>query len=636
MNEERRSISEPTENEIEEAKKWWESEIARRKREGKLRDISPSDLDCILTQSKNWYETDGNEKREGKPAKLAGTKLDTEDLRKPLPGAILVGADLRWANLYETDLAGANLWRARLRGAMLIRASFDPDETKKSGQGESMSPHAVIYSLKGEVDGTRLTGTLVGPQIADEERSSEPKVRAADLTDADLQEAHLRDARLATVTGLRADRLRGADLTNAKLPPDIARFDTLTQVEKISQNASTTFFALLAASLYSWLTIATTTDVALLTDRTSTPLPIINTNISLPAFYLTAPLILLATYLYLHFYLQRLWQGLSTLPAFFPDGKALDEKVYPWLLNGLVRAHFLRLKFDRPALSRLENYLSIVLAWCVVPLTLLAFWLRYLPRHDWSGALLLLCFFVVATGFGRYSYLLAVDTLSGEKQELETAKAKQAKRGYRPDRWTIVFSALALIFTLRAAINPIGPDDWRPRPRQQDWWPHQHGVMAGLTGYLSFLPKYGTYADLRDAEVSVKPANWTGQDKLAPTEMAQVKGADLRERDLRAAVANNAFLVKARLDKADLQGANFQGADLREVDFAGADLRRTELGGANLEDAKNLSQEQLDVACGDKATKLPKGLTINLCGSKQRTPAVKNSIPNPIATEKKH
>jgi uncharacterized protein YjbI with pentapeptide repeats len=108
--------------------------------------------------------------------------------------------------------------------------------------------------------------------------------------------------------------------------------------------------------------------------------------------------------------------------------------------------------------------------------------------------------------------------------------------------------------------------------------------------------------------------------------MAQVKGADLRKRDLRAAVANNAFLVKARLDKANLQGANFQGADLREVDFAGADLRRTELGGANLEDAKNLSQEQLDVACGDKATKLPKGLTINLCGSKQRTPAVKNSI----------
>jgi hypothetical protein len=48
-----------------------------------------------------------------------------------------------------------------------------------------------------------------------------------------------------------------------------------------------------------------------------------------------APLILLGVYFYLHLYLQRLWRDLSTLPAVFPDGEALDEKAYPWLLNGL-------------------------------------------------------------------------------------------------------------------------------------------------------------------------------------------------------------------------------------------------------------------------------------------------------------
>ena len=164
--------------------------------------------------------------------------------------------------------------------------------------------------------------------------------------------------------------LAGAVLTNAKLPDDIDKFDQLTHAAETSKHAGTTFFALLAASLYSWLTIGTTTDVALITGAASSPLPIINTNIALSGFYWVAPLILLGVYFYLHLYLQRLWRDLASLPAVFPDGEALDGKAYPWLLNGLVRAHFARLKLgDRP-LSRLENLVSIALAWWVVPFTL--------------------------------------------------------------------------------------------------------------------------------------------------------------------------------------------------------------------------------------------------------------------------
>ena len=145
------------------------------------------------------------------------------------------------------------------------------------------------------------------------------------------------------------------------------------------------FFGLLAASLYSWLTIATTTDVALITGTASSPLPIINTNIALSGFYLAAPLILLAVYFYFHLYLQRLWGDLASLPAVFPDGEALDRKAYPWLLNGLVRKHFKKLELAQRPLTRVENVVSILLAWWVVPFTLFAFWLRFLPRHDWLG-----------------------------------------------------------------------------------------------------------------------------------------------------------------------------------------------------------------------------------------------------------
>ena len=50
-------------------------------------------------------------------------------------------------------------------------------------------------------------------------------------------------------------------------------------------------------------------------------------------------------------------------------------------------------------------------------------------------------------------------------------------------------------------------------------------------------------------------------------------------------------------------------ADLSEADLTDADLSEADLGGAN-----NLSQGQLEQACGDDETKLPEGLTIKPCG----------------------
>ena len=593
------------------ARTWWESNGNK----GELRDITREDLNRILEASGKWYAT---ARKEGEAAKLAGVNLDKEELWGALLGAVLADADLQWANLDQAKLEGANLWGAQLRGAMPIRASFDWDEGSNGGQaGPDLSRAA--YSIEAELQGAKLAGTIVERPEPAAHGSSALHHLVADLTAADLQDAHLRDGRLASVTGLPAESLRGADLTNAKLPPDIAKFDALTQVEKISQNAGTTFFGLLGACLYSWLTIATTTDVALITDRTSTPLPIISTQISLPWVYLAAPLIVLSAYLYLQLYLQRLWQGLSTLPAVFPDGKALDEKSYPWLLNGLVRAHFFRLALDQRPLSSLENYLTIFLAWWVVPLTLIAFWLRYLPRHDWWGTTWLVVFIAIATGFGVYSYRLAVRTLSGVRHH---------GHAYRLDRWTLIVSLLTLFLSINAGINPVGSQSWRPS--QWDWWPDPPGIRAGVAGYLSLLPWYRTSADLRDAEVSTKPANWTARKESLETEITQVKGADLRDQDLRAAVANDAFLVKARLVGADLRGAslrradlqeailsgaNLGDADLREADLKGANLFETDLRGANLQDAKNLSQQQLNTACANEETKLPKGYTIKPCVS---------------------
>ena len=79
-----------------------------------------------------------------------------------------------------------------------------------------------------------------------------------------------------------------------------------------------------------------------------------------------APFLLLCVYFYFHFYLQKLWEELSSFPAVFSDGRSLYTKADPWLLNDLVRAHLPMLKTNRPFLSYFQLWISVLLAcgWC--------------------------------------------------------------------------------------------------------------------------------------------------------------------------------------------------------------------------------------------------------------------------------
>jgi len=132
----------------------------------------------------------------------------------------------------------------------------------------------------------------------------------------------------------------------------------------------------------------------------------------LSRFYWAAPAIIFGLYFYLHLYLQMLWEGLSGLPARFPDGKRLDERACPWLLTCLVRRHFTRLREARPWG---REVVSIFLAWWIVPLTLLWFWLRYLPRHKWGGTWLHIGLITACGAAGVLSYGNAARTLRGDR-----------------------------------------------------------------------------------------------------------------------------------------------------------------------------------------------------------------------------
>ena len=170
-------------------------------------------------------------------------------------------------------------------------------------------------------------------------------------------------------------------MTGVTLPKDIRDFPILKVIDETSKNARKIFVGMLLGCVYSWLTIATRAAGGE-ADATPLDLPIIGTKVPITWFYVVAPLVLLAVFFYLHTYLRSLWEGLADLPAIFPDGKPLDQRAYPWLLNGLVRRHFEKLR-TRELITHWGECFTIFLAWWVVPITVAGFWWFYLPRHEW-------------------------------------------------------------------------------------------------------------------------------------------------------------------------------------------------------------------------------------------------------------
>jgi uncharacterized protein YjbI with pentapeptide repeats len=123
--------------------------------------------------------------------------------------------------------------------------------------------------------------------------------------------------------------------------------------------------------------------------------------------------------------------------------------------------------------------------------------------------------------------------------------------------------------------------------------------------------------DLRDARLyaanltgaNVGSANLSGADLIyAKLNDAQFNNTNLSGADLISANLSGAYLVIADLSRANLSGAILSGARLTSTE-----LNNARLDGADLSGAKDLTQTQLDQACGNEKTKLPEGLTLKHC-----------------------
>jgi hypothetical protein len=268
--------------------------------------------------------------------------------------------------------------------------------------------------------------------------------------------------------------------------------------------------------------------------------------------------VLIALYCYFHLYLNNLWRDLAILPAIFPDGKPLNRTAYPWLLNSIVCRHFSILK-KRPVIFHMKEWVTIILAWWVVPVTLMAFWLRYIPRHHWVGTIFHIGLIILSVAFAIIFYRLCSLTLQGRQ------KVVFRFRNFWSDKR--FYYAVSVVVV---------------------------GILFSLLSYGAI--EYAVFADFREKEVSERPINYweISKDKR----LESVKGANLKGRNLKNANMDHAFLAKADLRRTLLKSALLIYANLQKAKLTDANLQQAKLEGAKLQNAdltgaKNLTIDQL-------------------------------------------
>ncbi|NQY14404.1 MAG: pentapeptide repeat-containing protein [Henriciella sp.] len=159
-----------------------------------------------------------------------------------------------------------------------------------------------------------------------------------------------------------------------------------------------------------------------------------------------------------------------------------------------------------------------------------------------------------------------------------------------------------------------------------------HSIKLALFLGVSAMPAFAQNADhiakvqngQSCAECNLFQADLTYKD----AEKIDLSGARLRQSSLALTTFDDVNFSGANLSVSNLYGARFNRSDFRQANLQnvvavgayfgasnlnGADLSGANLSGADLSLAIELTQTQLNQACGDSSTRLPNGKTIPSC-----------------------
>jgi uncharacterized protein YjbI with pentapeptide repeats len=389
----------------------------------------------IREQHQIWLDTKGVS---GELADFSKGQFASVDLRKAeLPKALFVDTNLSSANFVAANVAGANfsrsiLQKANLREAKgshanLNRANLSAADLTGADFSSAILESANLREVKGcganlqraDLTNANLSGAcfagadfknanLQGATLINTDLRR-ANLTSANLTKADLKNARLTDANLesATVTGAKgmtAAQFGGANLSGVDLPTAIVNSRELRNAKLLSRLAQIVFFFQTALCVYAALLLLETTDVLLLTGQS---ISYAGFGVAPQRLFLTTSVVISILYLSLQFMLRKFWKKDAELPAIYPEGGTLDEKISNWFTETMKDLHRgADKKKDRPW----RRFLFGFLAWWLVPVILQLFWLRFLPLRELRVTSFQIVLVMVAVVSGMLSYGRANET----------------------------------------------------------------------------------------------------------------------------------------------------------------------------------------------------------------------------------
>lgn len=94
---------------------------------------------------------------------------------------------------------------------------------------------------------------------------------------------------------------------------------------------------------------------------------------------------------------------------------------------------------------------------------------------------------------------------------------------------------------------------------------------------------------------------------------ARLSNSVFNRADFSRAVLTRADASRSEFENTNFAGADLSGANFTEADVTNASFAEANIAGANLATARGLTQRQLNAACGDLRTRVPRGLRVRMC-----------------------
>ncbi len=141
----------------------------------------------------------------------------------------------------------------------------------------------------------------------------------------------------------------------------------IERINQVSAMARTSWIALLGYLAFIGVTLLGVEDADFFVPSRQTQLPLVNVSIPTASFFIFAPILAAALYIYLHIILLKLWDAIADADTPRIDGHPLGDHLNPWLVNdwALTRKGGPYTP-ARPFLA-LGNVASFLLVWAAGP-----------------------------------------------------------------------------------------------------------------------------------------------------------------------------------------------------------------------------------------------------------------------------